>query len=168
MRRHRKPGQQRGFSLIESMTAITLSGLLFASGVPLTSSWVSSARVRDAQGLMTQGVARARALALRNPGGVTGTATAAMLCLSGGNLRLIAASRSPQTAASCSATAALWSARLPASASVTAGGSALGCLAFNNRGVAVNPAAASGSDSCPTSTSVVIASSSQNVALTLY
>ena len=79
--------RQRGVSLIESMLAIAISGWLLVSGFPLTQGWVASTRVRDAQGVLAQGVSRAKAVALRNPGGVSGNAAAAMLCLDGGQLR---------------------------------------------------------------------------------
>lgn len=169
-RRCRRPDARRaaGFSLIESMVALLVSGLLMLASLPFTQSWIASTRVRDTQGLLQQGVARAKAIALRNPGGSSGSAAAAILCVGNGRLRLIAATRSPQTAASCTATTALWSAALQPDTSITSGDNALACLAFNNRGVSINPAAAAGTDSCATSTSVLISAASQNATVTFY
>ena len=148
------------------MLAITLSGWLLVSGFPLTQSWVASSRVRDAQGVIAQGVSRAKAVALRNPGGVSGNAAAAMLCLDSGQLRLFAATRSPQSAAACASSGALWSAKLPTSTSVFSGEASLRCLAFSNRAGSV--AASSSETSCATSTSLLISSSTQHASVTFY
>ncbi|WP_411887549.1 Tfp pilus assembly protein FimT/FimU [Hydrocarboniphaga effusa] len=158
--------RQRGVSLIESMLAIAISGWLLVSGFPLTQGWVASTRVRDTQGLLAQGVSRAKAVALRNPGGVSGNAAAAMLCLDGGRLRLFAATRSPQSAAACASSGALWSATLPASTSVFSGDASLRCLAFSNRAASV--AASSGGTACASSTSLLISSANQHASVTLY
>lgn len=157
---------QFGVSLIESMLAITISGWLLVSGFPLTQNWVASTRVRDAQGLLAQGVSRAKAVALRNPGGVAGNAAAAMLCIDSGQLRLFAATRSPQSAAACASSGALWSANLPASTRVFSGDTSLRCLAFSNRAGSIS-ASSSGSN-CATSTSLLISSATQHASVTFY
>ena len=159
--------RQRGLSLIELMVTLAISGLLMVSAGNLTSSWIASSRVNSALAVMTQGVARARAIALRNPGGVANGSSAAILCVSNGTVRLFAATRSPQAAASCQSSGGLWTAALGNSASVQVNGSALTCLAFSNRGMPINPAAASGSDTCPVSSNVMISSASQNATVTL-
>ena len=158
--------RQRGVSLIESMLAIAVSGWLLVSGFPLTQGWVASTRVRDAQGVLAQGVSRAKAVALRNPGGASGTAAATMLCLDDGQLRLFAATRSPQAAAACASDGALWSATLPANTSVFSGDASLRCLAFGNRAASV--AASNGGASCANSTSLLISSATQHASVTIY
>ncbi|WP_428311049.1 pilus assembly FimT family protein [Hydrocarboniphaga sp.] len=165
--RARRRDLQQGLSMIELMISLAISGLLMVSAGNLTQSWIASTRVNSALAVMTQGVSRARAIALRNPGGVANGASAAILCVSDGTVRLFSATRSPQAAATCQSSGGLWSAPLDSSASVQVNGTALSCLAFSNRGTAINPAAASGSDTCPVSSTLLISSASQNATVTL-
>jgi type IV pilus assembly protein PilA len=157
----------RGFSMIELLITIAISALLMTSAGTLTTHWIASSRVQSALGVMTQGVSRAKSIALRNPGGVSNGASAAILCISGSTVRLFAATRSPQAAATCQNSGGLWSAQLASTASVQVNGSTLSCLAFTNRGMPLNPASGSGSDTCPISSNVVISSASQNATVTL-
>lgn len=163
------PIQKRtaGFSLIEAMITLTIASLLLVSGAPFTQRWVASARVHNAQTLLEQGVARAKAVALRNPGGMQANEAATVLCLRDNRLLLFAATRSPQTSARCATSNALWSADLPTSTTVMdSTDNAMDCLAFNNRGAST--ASGSVADDCSSSTSLQISSSGEHVSVTLH
>lgn len=157
-----------GFSLIELMIVIAIVGLLMTLGVPLTRGWVVNTQVRDAQSLLGQGYARAKAVSLRNPGGVSGTMAATILCRADRRLLLIPAGDAA-TPADCSGPAA-WSATLPPSVSIrTAAGDELHCIAFDNRALAIDPSAAgSGSDVCTTSAAFTLGKESTHVEISYH
>lgn len=145
--------RQQGFTLIELMIAIAIFGLLMTFGAQLTKSWTDSAQQNEAANLLKQGISRAKATALRNPGGAMGTSPAAVLCRSGQSLKLF--SLADQASLDCTSnTSVLWQASLPASANLQVGGTNLTCIAFNSRGLPVN-----GSSTCATSTINVTAGS---------
>jgi len=51
-----------GFTLIEMMVTIGLVAFLMTLGVPLAREWVQSAHQREAAGLMTEALGRAKRL----------------------------------------------------------------------------------------------------------
>lgn len=158
--------RMRGFSLIEMMIVIAIVGTVAAIGVPLTGAWMTSAQLREMQGSLGQGVARAKAIALRNPGGVTGTVAAAILCRSNDTLQLIGAADAD--GASCNDDSQ-WSASLLSATTIAAGGMTFSCLAFDNRGLPMNPSVAgSGSDHCSTSLAFTLSRSSVDEQVTFY
>lgn len=157
----------RGYSLVELMLTLAVAGLLLVSAGQLTHGWIASARVHEALAVMSQGVSRAKAIALRNPGGVSGAAAAAILCVSGNTVRLFAATRSPQAAAHCQGSGGLWTAQLHGSAQVVVNGAALSCLAFSNRALPLNPASTGGSDACPVASSALITAADLNATLAI-
>ncbi|MCD5996713.1 type II secretion system protein [Pseudomonas sp. CDFA 602] len=137
--------RSKGFTLVELMITLAVFSFLLTMGVQLTSAWMDSAKQRDAAGLLKQGISRAKATALRNPGAAPEGSSAAVLCLSGQALKLFGATQSG--AINCaSTTGVLWTAQLPASATLQANGSDLSCIAFNSRGL---PSA--GGSACATS-----------------
>ena len=156
-----------GYSLIELMITLAIFGSLLVSAGNLTTNWIASSRVQDSVGVLTQGVSRAKAMALRNPGGVAGASAASILCIDGTTVRLFAANGSPPTAANCQSASAAWTAPLHASSAVNVAGSALSCLAFSNRGLPVNPASGSGTDNCALSSSIVVSSGSTSASVVL-
>lgn len=147
--------RSQGFTLIELMITIAIFSLMVTMGAQLTTSWVNSAQQRDAAGLLKQGISRAKATALRNPGGALNSWPAAALCRSGQVLKLY--SISDQASINCSSTSnILWQTNLPSAATLQAGGTDISCVAFNSRGLPVN-----GSNACATSTiSVTVGSES--------
>jgi type IV pilus assembly protein PilA len=110
--------RHRGFTLIELMVTIAIVALLALVSAPMALSWVNGARVADARAKLTQGFGKAKALALRNPGQVTGAAAAASLVLdaAGPKLRVCVGG-----AVRCTATAAslVWQVGLPAGVTIT-------------------------------------------------
>ncbi len=133
-----------GFSLIELMVTLAVMAVLAAAGTPFALSWIDSNRQMQARNVMWEAVSQTRALALRNPGQVSGGAASARLERDGRTLQVL----TPDDTV-------LWTAQLPANATVkqtdAAGfsdaaalqdaGGELACVAFGNRGQRL-PAAA--------------------------
>lgn len=123
-----------GFTLIEMMVTIGLVAFLMTLGVPLAREWVQSAHQREAAGLMTEALGRAKALALRNPQALTDqTLPAAAVCFTGGELMVVGGTAKGAT---CDAKAE-WTRPLPSDASVvlTLTNIPFQCVAYNTRGV---------------------------------
>lgn len=122
---------QRGFSLVELMIVLALLGFLLMLAVPLTNSWSASAKLRDAENLLQQGVGRSKALAQRNTLGVTGNQAAAHLCLDSTTAKI-----ELYPADSCNGSV-IWSAQLPAGVSIKNNETPFNCLAISNRGLPI-------------------------------
>lgn len=149
--------RSRGFTLIELMITLAIFSFLITMGSQLTKSWTDSARQLEAANLLKQGISRAKATALRNPGAAQSNAPAAALCSSGQTLKLF--SVADLASINCAATDnILWQANLPGSAALQNGGTNITCIAFNSRGLPVT-----GSNSCTTSTINVTVGSEDSV-----
>ncbi|NKF21172.1 pilus assembly FimT family protein [Solimonas marina] len=156
-----------GFTLIELMIVIAIVGLMLVLGAPLTRAWVVSTQLHDAQAQIGQAYARGKAMALRNPGGVSDSLAATIVCLSGTTLSLYAASDS-NTAAACSGTAT-WSTEIADSVSVQApSGTAFTCVAFDNRSRAISASASDGGNSCSTGNGFTLTKESGTVTAAYY
>jgi prepilin-type N-terminal cleavage/methylation domain-containing protein len=142
------PRRQRGMSLIELMVTITLMLIICLAGLPLTKAWVDSAHQREAAGMLAEGLGRAKALAMRNPGGIADpTQPAAFVCLSGST---VAVARPDQSSA-CGKGTLAWSTSLPGGSSIVqSDNTAFHCVAYSARGAALAVDVAS--TTCTTST----------------
>jgi type IV pilus assembly protein PilA len=140
-----------GLTLVELMVTLALFAFLMLLSLPLTRAWVESAHQRDASGMLTEGLGRAKALALRNPQGLTDqTLPVAVTCLVSGKISVVAAT---STGVDCTQ-AADWDAQLPSDTTVVLPTTQLAfqCAAYNERGLSL--AASVGSLACtPASTS---------------
>lgn len=127
--------QSQGISLIELMVTIALMIILTLIGLPLTKAWGDSARQREAAGVLAEGLGRAKALAMRNPGGIEDTAKpSGYACLTGST---IAVARTDLGGA-CGKGQLDWSGTIPTEASAKLpSGSAFQCVAYNSRGEAL-------------------------------
>lgn len=126
----------KGFTLIEVMVVIGLVAFLLTLGVPLAREWVQSAHQREAAGTLSEALGRAKALALRNPQGLTDqTLPAAAVCMTAGKLAVVPATAQKIT---CD-TKPEWTRPLPPDASivVTLTNIPFQCVAYNERGVAL-------------------------------
>lgn len=135
MTMHRN-GKTKGFTLIELMVTIGLVAFLLTLGVPLAREWVQSAHQRDAANILNEALGRAKALALRNPQGLTDqTLPAAAVCLIGGKLSVVSAGTKNTV---CGANIE-WTKPLSSDASVvlTTTNIPFQCVAYNERGVAL-------------------------------
>ena len=141
--------RQRGMSLIELMVTVTLMFIIALAGVPLTKAWVDSAHQREAAGTMAEGLGRAKALAMRNPGGIADPAQpAAFACLSGST---VAVARPDQSTA-CGKGTLAWSASLPGGSSIALSGKSkdFHCVAYSARGSALDVDVAATTCTTPT------------------
>jgi len=132
----RRRGNTRGFTLIEMMVVIGLVAFLMTLGVPLAREWVQSAHQLDAARTLEEALGRAKALALRNPQGLTDqTLPAAAVCLTAGKIIVVRGSAQKTT---CDASAE-WTRPLPSDATIvlTKTNIPLQCVAYNERGVAL-------------------------------
>ena len=132
----------QGFSLIELMVTLALMAFLLFLGAPLTSAWNDGAQQQTAASLLRQGIGRAKAQALRNPGGVVNAEEpAAALCQIDQTLSLhrINKPNSGTASVDCSSSATvIWTAQLPSKATIKlSDDSNFTCSAFNNRGLPI-------------------------------
>ncbi|WP_284321888.1 type IV pilin protein [Dyella acidisoli] len=128
--------KMQGFTLIEVMVVIGLVAFLLTLGIPLAREWVLSAHQREAKGALDEALGRAKALALRNPQGLTDqTLPAAAVCLTAGKLVVVPATAQKIT---CD-TKAEWAQSLPSDATIvlTKTNIPFQCVAYNERGVAL-------------------------------
>ncbi|WP_313517377.1 prepilin-type N-terminal cleavage/methylation domain-containing protein [Pseudomonas sp.] len=153
----------RGFTLIELMITVALLAFLVLIGGPFTAAWSNGAKVRDAEGVLNQGIGRAKAAALRNRYGIVDSKPAAILCLSSDNLLSLHEADDKDTPATC-ATHSPWQAQLPASVSVTltAGTTTLSCLSFDSHAAFASVSVPGG---CSSSTALTLASGGENADL---
>ncbi|MGA7439942.1 MAG: prepilin-type N-terminal cleavage/methylation domain-containing protein [Luteibacter sp.] len=132
-----RKGEASGFSLIELMVTLTVLAFLILLSAPLTRAWVQSAHQRSAYGMLLEALGRAKALSLRNAAAQTDqTLPVAAACLIGSDARVVVP---VGTSLSCAA-GIVWSSTLPEDAEVTlaTGGGALSCVAYNERGLALD------------------------------
>lgn len=132
----RRNSKTDGFTLIEVMVVIGLVAFLLTLGVPLAREWVLSAHQREAAGTLSEALGRAKALALRNPQGLTDqTLPAAAMCLTAGKLVVVPAAAQKTT---CD-TKAEWTRPLSPDATIvlTQTNIPFQCVAYNERGVAL-------------------------------
>ncbi|AYC31435.1 prepilin-type N-terminal cleavage/methylation domain-containing protein [Pseudomonas cavernae] len=149
-----------GFSLIELMITVALIGVLLMIAVPFTGAWSDSAQVRDAEGLLNQGIARAKAHALRNRFGIIDDKPAALLCLGQDKRLSLHEAASADSPASCSSPS-VWTTQLPKRVAVQSGGADFSCLAFDAK---ATPTSLSG---CSQGLTFALAVGSENVTISL-
>ncbi|MGN6322002.1 MAG: pilus assembly FimT family protein [Dyella sp.] len=118
------------------MITIGMLAFLVTLGVPLLRTWLQSAHQREAAGLLSEALGRAKSLALRNrQASADQTLPAAAVCFAGGKLAVVASK--PQ-GATCDAKAE-WARPVPADASIvlTLTNIPFQCVAYNTHGVAL-------------------------------
>lgn len=170
---------QHGFSLIELLVVVALLGFLLMLAVPFTTSWSASAKLRDAENQLHQGIGRSKALALRNFAGMTNTQAAAKLCLKSNTsdntleLKLYQADLGAlNTPAKCySADEALvWQASLPNETAIKIKDTEANllvnftCLGIDSRGLQIDSLDA---DNCQKGSEYILSIGSEDVQITL-
>lgn len=122
----------RGFSLVELLVVLAVSGILLGSTIPLGSHWMKSANLSTVDGEMSHGIGKAIAAALRNEQAVDSMEPAAALCLSDTNqLTVLEANASDLPNCSAGTGKTVWTTSMPSNATITADGSDISCLCFN-------------------------------------
>ena len=140
-RRRPSRAAARGFTLMEMMVSLGVLLAVMLSATPFAAGWSNQSKINRALGEMRQAMGKARGLALRNPGGASGTA-AATLCLAtvGGAPTLFVHPGVPASCGLATGSAAFaWSSAVPGGAdtsvTVNSAGSPMGCIGFSNYGV---------------------------------
>lgn len=152
-----------GFTLIELVVVIAITVAAMLVAVPLTTSWVDSARVNEAQGLFQQAFSRTKALALRNGSVATASDPAASLCQNGNVLYVY--SGLPGT---CGTGSYVWQGIVPGDGNtqIQLNSATFSCLALNNAGIPV--ATTINTTACAQSSSYTISKGVQSVSKTLF
>lgn len=122
----RKP--QAGLTLIEIAVVLLIVGLLAVAASPLTSSWAVNADLHTAGGQLNQAYNQAKAVALRNAAGATGSEAAARIAFDPATRRLAVCA---QAAGPCNNP--LWQATLPSGVELALAGASFP-IELNNRG----------------------------------
>ena len=153
--------KQLGVTLVELLVGLVILSAVMMTAVPLTSSWVNSAMVRDAQALLQQAYGRTKALGLANPAAIKTGEAAAYMCVANAHLYV-----QPINAGTCG-TGYAWGAELKSGVSITVSGAGqFSCLGMDARGVPV--ALTLGESTCTTSKALTVSKGNQNDSTTLY
>ena len=78
-----------GFTLVELMVTVAVMAVLALAGMPFARSWMESNQQMQVRNLLWEGVAQARAVALRNPGSTAGGPAAKLERTDAGVLRVV-------------------------------------------------------------------------------
>lgn len=131
--------RQAGLTLIEMMIVVLLIAILALLATPLTSGWIDSARLGEAQGALEQAVGHAKAAALRNPAGLKTGQAASAICLSGTGVLsvhnatpVVAPNVAVPVKCGAGAPTAAWSTQLPPNITIKNNDQAWTCSCFTN------------------------------------
>ena len=133
---------KKGYTLVETMIIITIVGLLVMAAAPLTGSWVHDANISQTQGNLSQAIARAKSLALRNVGGAFGGLPVAVICINN-TQKLTLLQHNGTQSPSCIGPVGdlMWEVQLHKNVKIyevisnTVNTLAVGCMCFDNQGL---------------------------------
>lgn len=142
-----------GFSLIELMVVLAVMSILATLGTALTQSWSSSNQLQLGKNLLTQGVAHAKSLALRNGSGTNSNTVASFLVLKNNTLCVLNG-----TATTLDCSSPVWQTQLSISASINSVSTQ--CIGWNSMGLPETSAL--GGTNCTIALTYSISSGGQN------
>lgn len=108
-------GRQAAFSLVEMMVSLAIMSFLLMVSAPFLSDWTYSRQIKDAQSKLLSGYGLAKALALRNPEGVTSDAAARITSSAGTDNWMLYVCAASATITTCDGSNAVWQADFPVS-----------------------------------------------------
>lgn len=135
------------------MVVLAVMSILATLGTALTQSWSSANQLQLGKNLLTQGVAHAKSLALRNGSGTNSNTVSSFLVLKNNTLCVLNG-----TANTLSCTNPVWQTQLSVSASIDSASTQ--CIGWNSMGLP--DTATLGSTTCTTTLSYSISSGGQN------
>ncbi|SHG94593.1 pilus assembly FimT family protein [Ferrimonas marina] len=121
-----------GLTLVELMVVIALIMLLMLLSAPIGATWMDQVRVKQGMDNFNAALDQARALALRNPGGVVGDAPAVGLRLDGATLGFCTLTQEQDE---CLAANLEWQVTMPNGVLIQSDGQALTSLELNSFGL---------------------------------
>lgn len=127
----------RGFTLVELMITLALIAIIAMAAVPYTASWIHAAQVQTTAANLEQAFAKAKALALRNPSGVTASAPAASVKLAG-NIVIVCSGAAGDAGCSLGGGNMVWQGNVTDGVAIQSGGAALSSIVFDNSGQAID------------------------------
>jgi prepilin-type N-terminal cleavage/methylation domain-containing protein len=141
--------RQRAFSLVELLVSLAIMSFLLLVSAPFLSDWTYSRQIKDAQSKLLSGYGMAKALALRNPEGVTSGAAARITPAAGSQNWMLYVCTASATLTTCGNSNAVWKADFPAGIALTlstsassscATSSSVSSIAIDNRGAPIGGA----------------------------
>jgi len=112
-------GHQSAFSLVELMVSLAIMSFLLMVSAPFLSDWTASRQIKDAQSKLLSGYGLAKALALRNPEGVTSDAAARITPSAGADNWMLYVCTASAVLTTCDASNAVWKADFPVGIALT-------------------------------------------------
>jgi Tfp pilus assembly protein FimT len=115
----RSLGREGAFSLVELLVSLAIMSFLLLVSAPFLSDWTYSRQIKDAQSKLLSGYGLAKALALRNPEGVTSDAAARITASAGSDNWLLYVCTASASITACDSSNAVWKADFPAGIALT-------------------------------------------------
>lgn len=133
--------KQLGFTLIETMIIVTVTGILAVLGSGFTVNWVRQAELNTATVSLESAINLARSAAIRNATGVLGDHTSGHLCFSNHTLIVHIGGNTTGAESTCSTTSS-YNFKISSNITIKAASETdnFKCIAFNNRGQVVTAA----------------------------
>lgn len=128
--------REAGFTMVEAMVVVAVSGILLAITLPISAFWLERADISTARGELSHGFGKAIALAIRNEQAVPIGQPAAALCLSTYNELSVLTPSEPTEIPNCATSTGtlVWSSTLPAGIDVLSNNADVSCMCFSSAG----------------------------------
>lgn len=122
---------EKGFTLLELIVSLSLMVGLALLVSSLGGTWIQSANVTRAQGVLQRAYSMTKNTALANSVAKSSIEAAAILCFSSSELKVFSGE-------SCNGGVLIWKSALPSGVEITLGGITPSCLALTNTGALVS------------------------------